>query len=158
MFVAALIVLTKPLPPAADKVVCIIVFVVQLIAHPLGIPDQHIIIDLHTLRIKHNTGKPVRQPVTCKHLMEEPLMEFSLALNILNEKHLEEVCLQVYVDKSWSHLDNGEVEHEYWPKDREVEVVVNISKAIVLFILYRFYDLFVDILFKSVDVLVSVLE
>lgn len=62
-------------------------------------------------------------------------MELALWLYILEEHNLKEVSFEENVDQSWSHLDDSDVEEESWAKNGQMDIVVNTSKAIIMFVL-----------------------
>lgn len=65
----ALIMLAKPFPPAPDKPISLVILIVKLITDSLSVPNQHIIVNLHSLSIQEHTREPIGQPARGKHLM-----------------------------------------------------------------------------------------
>lgn len=45
-------------------------------------------------------------------------MELALALKVLEEDDLEEMCFKEYIDNSWAHLDDCKVEYKDRADDR----------------------------------------
>ena len=93
LWVAPIVVLAEPLPPASDELVGVIVLVKQFVTNPFGIPHQHVVVNLHALGIQGDTGQPVGKPRTAEHLVIEPMFELWITLDVLQEHHLKEVGL-----------------------------------------------------------------
>lgn len=124
----------------------------------LGVPDQHVVVNLHPLCVEHDVTNPVGQPARGEHLVEESLMELALRLDVLEENNLEEVSLQEDVDNPWSHLHNGQVEEESRSEEGQVHVVIHVGEGVVLFVGQRFDQIVVDLLFEGPDIFGLVLE
>lgn len=90
--------------------------------------------------------------------MIEPLVILSLSVEVLKEQDFKEFRLEINVDDSWSHLDNGKIEDKNWANDWKMQVVIDISKAVVLFVGDRLNDLVVNILLVLSDSLVMMVE
>lgn len=90
--------------------------------------------------------------------MIQKLPIFALRLNVLEEGKLKEMRLQEDVDQRWPHLHNGHIEEEYRPKDWQMSVIVNTSKAIVLFVGQILDTLVIDTLFELPHIFYRVLE
>ena len=146
------IVLAEPLSPTLYVTVGLVVLQEQSVPEPLGVPDQHVVVDLHPLCVEHDVTNPIRQPARSEHLVEESLMELALRLNVLEENNLEEVSLQEDVDYPWAHLHNGQVEEESRAEERQVHVVVHVGEGVVLFVGQRLDQIVVDLLFEGPDI------
>ena len=62
LIMAAIIVLAEPLSPFLYESVSFMVLEINSVAEFLGIPDHHIVVDLHTLSIEKGPAEPMRQP------------------------------------------------------------------------------------------------
>lgn len=90
--------------------------------------------------------------------MVESLVILSLGVEILKEQNLKELRLEIYVDDSWSHLDNSEIEDKDWADDWKMQVVINISEAVVLLVRDGLNDLAVNVLLVLLDSLVLMIK
>lgn len=90
--------------------------------------------------------------------MIESLVVLSLSVEVLKEQDLKELRLEINVDDTWSHLNNGQVEDKNWADDWKMQVVVNISEAVVLFVGDRLNNLVVNVLLVLLDSLVMMIE
>ena len=90
--------------------------------------------------------------------MVESLVILSLGVEILKEQNLKELRLEIYVDDSWSHLDNSEIEDKDWADDWKMQVVINISEAVVLLVSDGLNDLVVNVLLVLLDSLVLMIK
>ncbi len=90
--------------------------------------------------------------------MVKSLLILPLGVDILKEKNFEQLGFKVDVHKPRAHLDDCEVKDEYRADYGQMEIIIHISEAIVLFICKRFYDFIKDVLLELVNRFFSMLK
>ena len=90
--------LTEPFSPLHDETVSFIVLEVNFISETFCVPDQHVVIDLHSFGIEHDVAEPVWNPRGAEHFMDEFLFVFFFRLDVLEKYDFEEMTLEENVD------------------------------------------------------------
>ena len=155
---APLVVLAEPFPPAQHESVCFVVFVVNIICEVLGIPDQHVVVDLLSLASQHQGRDQVGNPVGGEHLVVQNLFHFAFGLDVLNEEGGEDAGFEEDVNESRSHLHDSQVEEEELAEERQDDIVIDVGETEVFLVLVVFDHVVVELLLKLADVGVGMLE
>ena len=81
-------------------------------------------------------------------------MVLRLRLHVLEKYNFKKVSFEENIHNSWTHLNNSEIKEESRTKKRYVHIVVNIRKAVILFVRQRNNQLFVHFLLKRSNIFV----
>jgi hypothetical protein len=79
-------------------------------------------------------------------------------LDVLEKYDLEEMGFEENVDKSWSHLHNGNIKEEGSSNDGQIDIVIHSGKAVVLFVRQWLHQLFIYSLFEFSNIFGMVLK